>query len=460
MSSVARCGTYAPEALPSRKRRAAVCLLAFVLVTAAVYLAASSAGRRGAESVATAVVRQPADPAAKPLSEGITPSPPDLAAARDEILSESNLAEALRLVDAREEKVAGLESDAARTEAVARLRASLSVSVQDRSSPERAALAITCTAAPADRAARLVNWLASEYAKRQDARRKAEAERIYGEARSQAQRAREIYREARAQWERFLEEHFQQHGARAEAIARQPSEAKSGAAHSTPQGPAERANAPGQAFEGADSERQTLAQQRAELEQRRARLLLERTPLHPEVQEVEAAIAEVGRRWEQLSRDASKTATAVEPPRGTAPAAPRAATGAATDPWHGEAVEAFLARRDAMLHAERLSEQFAQKERMAWQQQLAVPPVEVELAAVRAEQAARSEPKRQATALLIAVLAGVLAAAGVAMAFAGWLGEDAPFQTPNEVQGTLRLPVVGVLRGAGFAETTERSAFA
>ena len=202
-----------------------------------------------------------------------------------------------------------------------------------------------------------------------------------------------------------------------------------------------------------------LDKQRADLERSRARLLLDRTPLHPEVQEVDAQLADLQQQLSRIPRQIP--AEPAEPanqagggenalPRGAPvsqapvpmPPSPEPWVEEPKPQWHADAAKGFAARSEALKRAEQRAEQLAQKERQAWQRQLATPPIDLGLAR-RAEVV---EPSgRRLRLLLTALIAGVTVAAGAGMLSTGLGSGDLPFATPSEAQAMLPVPVVGVI---------------
>lgn len=382
----------------------------FALTALAVYgWGQATADRNDAPATcsATAAIRQ-ADAAI----------PTDAAAIQQRIGSVAGLRRAVRAVGLGAEAAPGAHSEQQIDEAVARARRDLKIAVER---PDPAGeLRISVTAA--DRhpwyAAVLANALAEQYAADCRTAWRRHAEQAYVEARAAADRAQREFVEAKARLEALVELHF----------------------NSRPPGAAPSAATPPTASPADDPEREVLGRRLVDMQRRRDQLLVDRTPLHPEVQDIEIRIAALA---EQLA------ATGQQIPETRPPETP----GVAAEPRQAEAPATFEKLKEAVDRAALASAQASRAEREAWEARLREPRIVVEAA-----RAAPAPPIRSPAGLRL-VLAAMASGMAVAIGF-GMISTGAAMEpvlaSVAAVRAALPVPVVGVLSEIGPARCQRR----
>ena len=426
-----------------------LCLLALLGTAAAVYLGVSS---HAAQSfTARAVVMYRAD-AGEAAANGQVDQPrPDSQAIQQEILSDANLEQFARQLGTSAPSDG--QPGPPPSEILAMIRDGLSIHSSD-SGPGLVEITITFEGQDGDFAARLVNLVAQQYARRLGGTTREEAQQSHQRARLAAEQARGQYVDTRRQLDQFLGDHFQQHEARAERLGpRQTAEGRP--ASSSPPASAESPPAgPGEVATVDNPEWLAGSAVRAELQKKRAQLLAERTPLHPDVQELDLQLREVDRRLSGIPRRipasaAGKSADQTAAMPAAMPMADKVETGSSPPPalaietsqGHAEAAREFQSRRDAVIRAERALEELALQERQAWQRQLEPPAVEIR----PADYADAADTVGESRRLLSALVLGVIAAVGVGTLSSGLAGSELPLESPRQVQAALSVPIVGVI---------------
>jgi hypothetical protein len=352
---------------------------------------------------------------------------------RRQILSAANVGRAIGELGASTASGDGEDREAAAERAVAEARKGLAVEVTENGDSDRVQVAITATLPQPQYALLLANTLAGHYAADCRTQGKAAAQEAYLAVRDAAERAGRELAQARSRLDTF-EKELQQRAARA---------------------PAEPKPVPAAEPKMVEDPQWTeLSGQLTRLQQRRAALLIDRTPAHPAVQEVELHIAEAQRlleatpRWTaapQSPTPASKQPAVVE--RNVQPTIPPA-----------ETARQLQQLRDAVTQAGQIGETAAAAERRARQACEREPLVDVQLA--QTCEATAAEAGGPGVGLLFASLfVGLAAAAGVCLVGAG-VSIEPTVNNVAELESLLAAPVVGVVptdaSGADTADTARR----
>jgi hypothetical protein len=181
-----------------------------------------------------------------------------------------------------------------------------------------------------------------------------------------------------------------------------------------------------------------LRQRLGQLQQRRAALLVERTPAHPEVLNVEDQIAALEQMLAALPppAKAASESTAALAERSRVEEQPKPA---AED--NAESLRQLREGMEAMEQAARKRDTLAAAEVQAWGKQFQLPTYHVRLAErPRAVFAASS-----LRLWLLALLAGLAVTAAARMITLG-VSMDRPFATAAQAQAAISVPVVGTVR--------------
>jgi hypothetical protein len=328
-------------------------------------------------------------------------------------------ADAARLDPAQVRRQILAKEEPAAADAAARLREKTAVDVIAKATPGATRVAIRSTDKNPRAAAQWVNGLASAYAETYRQQWQSRVAKTYQDMQAATGHAEEQLRQATARLDAFVNEQLKRSRQRALEAANPPP---------VPVVHPARVDNP----DWVDLNRQLSGLQR-----RRAKLLVDRTPLHPEVQETELRIAEAQRRLAETERwlparqgaDVSAPSLAVTP-RAT-PEVDRAATEAALDKLKG-----------AVAAARRASELSARRERDAWQTGQHPPKVDVQWAV-----ALEAPPPSTALRLrlaLAALAAGLTATVGLGMVATGAAIEPA-LRSAAQIQTILALPVLGIV---------------
>lgn len=362
--------------------------------------------------------------------------------------------------------------------AVEPVRQRLRVTAERTSVPGELAISISYTDRVAGYAARLVNRLAEAYAEGYRAAWKGRAHGAYVEAREASERAEEELTEAKARLDAFCQRHFGSPQARRPADAVDPGEPGADSGQTGPTGPWEPDGPvlPGEAPAGPESlvdstpvekrpvnsqpidnkknvdnpEWLGLSERLETLKQHREQLLVDRTPLHPEVRDTELRIAALE---EQLSVTPSKipaesagpSTTANQPPAEDAPTPPAEMPPGQTVAERSETARRYRTFKEAADQAAEAYSQAVRLEREAWQEYLQGPRIELDLA----RPAPAAPAARPTLSLVLAALAaGLAVTVGVGMISAGTAIEP-PLTTLKQVQDLLPVPIVGIIPETG-----------
>ena len=183
-----------------------------------------------------------------------------------------------------------------------------------------------------------------------------------------------------------------------------------------------------------------------QLQRQRRDLLVDRTPLHPEVQVVELQIARAQRELGTIPRQVpGETAPPTDPPTG-----PPETVAPPDRTQYAQRVETFHARKRQLQAAGENVERLAAQERQASEAALRLPRIEPRLAVAPEVVEGPNPPAHWP---LRALLAASAAAAGVGMISHG-TSIDPPLRSPADVRASLPIPVVATV----VAAAADRSA--
>jgi len=458
---------------PSAASRTLLCLLAFLATGAAVlWLRGSELGQTD-RYAATATIWHCEAP-----SDSVGPFPPtelvsfDPAVIRRRVHAEVNLRRALRQIERQEQK--SRPAQGARTPAPARtveqVRQDLQVAPAEPSAA-RVGVAISYSDRDPDRAVRLVNALATVCAEQCRADIESRGADDHPEVGEAAERARQEYFEAKGRFDDFIGQHFLKQEALADRVARWEPESppvegspggRAGGSMAHPRVEAEVATPP----PPVDPETADLQRQLAELEERRSLLLATRTPLHPEVQDVELRIAGVRERLASISpafpapsippnqpeQPPGGAPAGQEPTQGRPVAEDRPSTGEGTPHAPAEhlpaeelaaelaeATRAFRRHQDSLDRAQAEYDRLAEAKRRAWEARISTPSIELELARVGVPCQPADGPSRS---VLVALASALAVTFGAGLIWSGF-DTDLPLATLAEAEAVVGVPVVG-----------------
>jgi capsular polysaccharide biosynthesis protein len=180
-----------------------------------------------------------------------------------------------------------------------------------------------------------------------------------------------------------------------------------------------------------------LNRQLSTLRERRTEALVQRTPLHPELLDLDARIQQVE---QQLAATPRLVTAGLAPATPGAPAVEEMPAIAPKSVPQADSVELQTAK-DAADRARHAAEEAAGAERRAEQQAQNEPAVELELARY---EASASAPRSAMPQLMAALAAGLSTIAGLGMIVAGAAIEPR-LATVHEVQTAVHVPVLAVL---------------
>jgi len=469
----------------SAASRTVLCLLAFLATGAAVlWLGGSEIGPTD-RYAATATIwhcQAPSDSVGTHCPK--EPFSFDPAAIRRRVLSEDNLRRALRQIEAQEQKSRPAQDALTPTTAgtVEQLRRDLRVGPTEASGA-RVGLAISYSDCDPDRAVRLVNALATACAKQCRADIEARDADDHPQADEAAERARQEYFDAKGRFDDFVGQHFLKQQALADRVAgwevESPSAPATPADRTAESQPPRVAEAEPATPPPVDPERAQLERRLAELEQRRTRLLATRTPLHPEVQDVDLRIAGVRERLASISpaADPEPSISPHSPPQtpgeipaergptwgapvakdrpstreGTphAPAEESAAEELALE--LADAARAFRRHQQALDRAQAEYDRLAAAKRRAWEARISTPRIELELAQVGVPCRPGDGPSQS---MLVALASALAVTFGVGLISSGF-DTDLPLATPAEAEAVMGVPVVGKVPATSPSTTPE-----
>ena len=395
-------------------------LIAFAVVSLLAY--GWGAGGRSATTpcqpcTATALVRLHADPANRPANASL-----DSNSVRRQILSQANVARAARQVLGTETPAATQEG--AVMEAMSRLQAKLAVQMAVTDAAGGWQLSLKYTDDNPRAAAQWVNGLACSYADGYRQQWRSQAETASHDAHEATNRAAEQLRQATAGLDAFVEQQWQQ-------SQQNPSQTT----QSTQTAAANSSLVDNPAW-------LDLSRQLGILEQRRAHLLVNCTPIHPEVQETESRLADLRRQLAETERwipaRHSDAASSAAVPTNRQMVAP-------TD------VPATLKKlQQGVAEASRAHDAATRAERAAWQTCQQEPQIDLELAQIQA--AVPSWPGRLRLALA-ALVAGLPTTVGLGMIATG-AAMQPTVDSLAQLSAMLTVPVLGILPETNPARTT------
>lgn len=359
---------------------------------------------------------------------------PDVTAAQRQITSAANLEQALRAVAAG---TPNRPPQAPLSQEQAAVRDGLRVTAQGDARGWRVGIALR--GRDLSQVLRLTNRLAEQYAAAERSRLETMLTKQYQQAHQAAEQARDGLRRASARVDE----------------ARRALEAAAGQPATSPS-PPEVSRRPSPPPMVENPQWLDLDKQVKQLDRRRWELLVDRTPIHPEVQHVDAQIAQLREmltnvpRWlpapsgHGVGRNEMASQSPLHQGQASAeqvkPVAPTSLPGPAPE---ARAAEQLAAARAAEVQARQNADRLAQLERRAWQQRQACPLVRVQPAdrcQVFGETRGRSLPL-----VLFAGSLGLAMALGVALVALA-VGRDPKLRTLAQLQAAIPVPVVGVVK--------------
>ncbi len=287
-------------------------------------------------------------------------------------------------------------------------------------------------------AAQWVNGLANSYAEGYRQQWRARAEKVYQDARAATALAEDKLRQATARLDAFVNEQLAQ--------SRQ-NPPPSDSSHSSP--------IPGVRPSSVENpDWVELNRQLGELRQRRTKLLVDRTPIHPEVQKTDLRIEEVQRRLAETERWISARQTpGVSPSLAASNQRTATAMQTPTPTWDRAAAQAQLERLKAAVAAARQSgQQAADVEREAWQARQREPEITLQLAVAQPTSSSRPSARSSSPLplplrlrlALASMIAGLTTTIGLGMVATGAAMEPA-VRSAAQLRALLAVPVVGVV---------------
>jgi hypothetical protein len=407
---------------PSTRRglRLGLCLVVFLASGAGVYIVGyhRTEGTERYTARAGASYKSPGD---QGVADASVVSPHKLEVQR-QILSDESLYQALNragteLGDPRSPQVSG---------AIAKARGQLQIDVQGTA--QQPEIAIACTGDDATETIHLVNQLAKQYATAEHGRLERIASRRHQQSQQTAEQSQQELAGAVARLDRALKQ---------QASTQQPS------GESRPPLPPE--TEPAKPLMVDNPLWLQLNRELTALERRQAELLVDRTPLHPEVQAVVTQIAELREKQTHVPRqipDPSGRVAAAMPPQSMSIEVQEAGSLGHVVTEKPEAVRELATLRAAVDQAQRKATRLAELERQASAQKLAVPLIDVQLA--QQCQVSREPLGVSLPLLLTALSAGLAMAIGVGMVLVS-LPRRHPVQTVAELQSLVPVPIIGTI---------------
>ncbi len=432
--------------------RIGLCVLAFAVTGLAIYGLGEKQTQGRAPTAAKAVVQLPLAAATRIAATRTADGTPlSTSAVREELVAEANLARALAhkggsgdSSDA-ESRVAGAGAD---PRGIAR---DLQVSVDEDSPSGTYRVSIAYAGQDPGFSARLVNALAEQYAKDFRDRLQQGVREAAEEARRASERAKGVFARLKSELDALAEVRFQ-----AQKAATPPAGSGPGAAALPGRVPG---RSPSRAVKPAPARTMVDNPEWVErtgalggLQRRRSMLLEDRTPLHPEVQELELRIARLGQELEAIPRKvedrmarppSEPESETSEPPRlhTREPADRDVAAGPGGLERDAEMLRAFRAERQRLQDAAEEVERLVGQERDATETVLRLPQIEVRRANGPETAPAARPSVRWPWA---AILAALGAAAGVGLISHG-ASIDPPLRSAAEVKASLAIPLVATI---------------
>jgi hypothetical protein len=315
----------------------------------------------------------------------------------------------------------------------------------------------------------LVNTLANQYAESRRLALEAAADKSNATVQAQADRAERELIEAQGQFDGFLDQYFREE--RGLLAGSTPAESRSASANRV-------------SPEWANTKRQL-----DDVRRHREQLLIDRTPMHPQVRDADVEIVELEKRLSEIApelvaspsdRSEQLKEIADLPPVLSDPATrgaveipnPSGGLGFQPEKGHGqdggatvrsasrpvlvpnappsEVFRTYAEKRDRLATARRTYGEASQAERRAWQSRCRLPRIEVELAAPPSDHEGAATVSRVGASpwrLVAALAVGLAGAISAAMVSAGTTTE-ATFESASQVRTMIGVPVVGVVAGA------------
>lgn len=403
------------------------------------------------------------------LPGGFQPAP-EPQKIRRQITAKENLYRAVRRLAAAADPPPNEDSQAATDRAVETVTRNLRVTAGGTPPSGEVTVSITYTDQSPHYPARLVNTLAESFAAECRAEWKQQADWTHAKARETSEYAEQEFLQAKARLEEFSRQHIETQQTGPPAQTDDASQGQTDGLRSTsaetqqpdlqtaaPAFPPHAANQP-----LVDNPQWIELNQRlTALKRRRADLLVDRTPLHPEVREIELRIDALTRQLSAIPRKtpgeragrppaADRAPDPQGPPQPTDP--PPMTSPPLSDPVEPSpdplapqpiaAAREFHTLKEAADRATEAYLQAVQLERRAWEQCQREPRIELDLAQ---PSPAPTPPARLQLTLLWAALGSALAVtAGVGMISVG-AAIQPPFRTVAQVRTALPVPIVGIV---------------
>lgn len=439
---------YHSPAAPQRGGSMRRLLLVLIVTAAAVYVwqfhksGLPSATNAGPVS-AWVVIRWPAEFGAASATRPIVAPDPKLL--RQELISAANVRRALGGPEAGPASGTAAEDLAALAEAI---RQDLRVAAQSVPGNGEVRVAISGPASN-PHSATVINRLAEHYADQCHAKLQADAQQAYDAAHTASVRARQRSAAAKAKLDDYL----------SDALRNRPSAADAGNRSNGSSG----GNPPGALEAGRELRLTTnpqwtaLEEELQSLRQQRTERLSVRTPMHPEIVDLDERIAQAEKRFAatppQIAAKPADLPVIVDGiPQPSAMHHVAAESDSSADPKrimeNAKALPTYRKLSDELAQAGAAVGELAAAESQARQEQQQLPKIEV-FAAV---EVAASAPRIRAllSPLPSALAAGLLMAVGAGLLLRG-MPPARTFATANQVENALSLPVLGVLHEAGIA---------
>lgn len=313
---------------------------------------------------------------------------------------------------------------------------------------------ITFQGAPSIPSVALVNALAEQCAEAWRNRQRSQSDARYVAAREAADRAQQALGQSQANLSGFLERYFRTLETLAQD-ARAAADRAVAATAAAPQAKPITGGVPSGPEQPRMVENPQWTALREEVVQQRQtlRAMLEhRTREHPEVQKLQAVVADLERSLETIPRQVAED-------RPAAPLESKSQSVAETSPLPAatpqprpmveqspdeavEAAQSYRTLQSAVSQAEAQQLRLAQAEREAWQQQQRTAAAELLLASLPTVEAAGFRGMQLSW---IAVAAATAVAAGAGM-IANGVQRDPLLSTPDQLARTTSLPVLGLIR--------------
>ncbi len=457
-----------------RQRNARVALSLLVLIfigtSAFAFILTPAAESPSRAYSVTATVVQPAQSVTSPASPA---SASDTVALEKTILSDANLARAVKLISPHKG-----QSDGIAGQSLEELRPRLRVTTSTQTTTGQVEIYITYSGRGDPRqVCRLVDALAEQAARQNTAQRRSAARADHENAQKAAEKARRQLFKTRADYDAFLNQHFTSKLSSTPPKTLTPGPLPPGANLSQP--------TPGLHFPRPDwaqaPQSPTLHNPRwteldnklTRLKNRRAEMLEKMTPAHPgvrnidlEIENLQRLISSVPRQLPRPTRDSLPPITPMPPDPTDDLLAPggegRSHRILADEPLqtatpselHPRRAKVFQQKQKALGLAQQKYNRLADLERAAWQKLSNIQPPEVIPAAavenspeISSEISPDSVSAQTPRHLLASLFIGLCGTVGIGMFSAG-VSPPPSFATATEVRNALKVPVVGTMPAA------------